>query len=64
MHETRANAPPSPVRANTNRGRRCVRPIVGKAAFLAHGMDVEVLDLVDNMAYFKRDDCGRGHCNR
>ena len=47
-----------------NRGRRCVRPIVGKAAFLAHGMDVEVLDLVDNMAYFKRDECGKEHCNR
>ena len=35
-----------------NRGRRCVHLSVGKAAFLAHDTDAEVLDLVDNMAYF------------
>ena len=57
-------APVSDGHRSENRGRRCVRPIVGKAAFLAHGMDVEVLDLVDNMAYFKRDECGKEHCNR
>lgn len=37
-----------------NRGRRCVRLIVGKAAYLAHDMDVEVLTLVEKMAYFTR----------
>jgi len=37
---------------------------VGKAVYLAHDMDVEVLTLVNNIAYSKRDECGKGHCNR
>ena len=35
-----------------------VAMIVGKAVNLAHDMDVEVLGLVENMAYCKCDDCG------
>ena len=35
--------------------------IVGKAVNLAHDMDVEVLGLVENMAYFKCDECGKEH---
>ena len=38
-----------------------VAMIVGKAVNLAHDMDVEVLGLVENMAYFKCDDCGKEH---
>ena len=38
-----------------------VAMIVGKAVNLAHDMDVEVLGLVENMAYFKCDDCGKKH---
>ena len=35
--------------------------IVGKAVRLAHDMDVRVLGLVENMAYFKCDECGKKH---
>ena len=35
--------------------------IVGKAVNLAHSMNVELLGLVENMAYFKCDDCGKEH---
>ena len=38
-----------------------VAMIVGKAVNLAHDMDVSVLGLVENMAYFKCDDCGKDH---
>ena len=38
-----------------------VAMIVGKAVNLAHDMDVEVLGLVENMAYFKCDECGKDH---
>ena len=38
-----------------------VAMIVGKAVNLAHDMDVEVLGLVENMAYFKCPDCGKEH---
>ena len=38
-----------------------VAMIVGKAVNLAHDMDVKVLGLVENMAYFKCDDCGKDH---
>ena len=38
-----------------------VAMIVGKAVNLAHDMDVEVLGLVENMAYFKCDECGKEH---
>ena len=37
---------------------------MGKAVYLAHDMDVEVPALVENIAYSKRDECGKGHCNR
>ena len=35
--------------------------IVGKAVNLAHDMDVEVLGLVENMAYFVCDECDKKH---
>ena len=35
--------------------------IVGKAVNLAHSMGVPVIGLVENMAYFKCDDCGKEH---
>ena len=35
--------------------------IVGKAVNLAHDMDVALLGLVENMAYFKCEDCGKEH---
>ena len=35
--------------------------IVGKAVNLAHDMEVDVLGLVENMAYFKCDNCGKDH---
>ena len=38
-----------------------VAMIVGKAVNLAHDMDVDVLALVENMAYFKCDECGKDH---
>lgn len=38
-----------------------VAMIVGKAVNLAHGMDVSVIGLVENMAYFKCDECGKEH---
>ena len=38
-----------------------VAMIVGKAVNLAHDMDVELLGLVENMAYFKCDECGKEH---
>ncbi|MEE8721996.1 MAG: P-loop NTPase [Eggerthellaceae bacterium] len=38
-----------------------VAMIVGKAVNLAHDMNVPVLGLVENMAYFKCDECGKEH---
>ena len=38
-----------------------VAMIVGKAVNLAHDMKVDVLALVENMAYFECDDCGKKH---
>lgn len=38
-----------------------VAMIVGKAVNLAHSMDVELLGLVENMAYFVCDECGKRH---
>lgn len=38
-----------------------VAMIVGKAVNLAHDMDVALLGLVENMAYFKCEDCGKEH---
>ena len=38
-----------------------VAMIVGKAVNLAHNMDVPVIGLVENMAYFKCDECGKEH---
>lgn len=35
--------------------------IVGKAVNLAHNLNVPVIGLVENMAYFKCDDCGKEH---
>lgn len=35
--------------------------IVGKAANLANNMDVDIIGLVENMAYFKCDECGKEH---
>jgi Mrp family chromosome partitioning ATPase len=35
--------------------------IVGKAVNLAGSLDVPVIGLVENMAYFKCDDCGKEH---
>ena len=38
-----------------------VSMIVGKAVNLAHDMNVEVFGLVENMAYYKCDECGKEH---
>lgn len=38
-----------------------VAMIVGKAVNLAHSMQVDVLGLVENMAYFECADCGKKH---
>ena len=38
-----------------------VAMIVGKAVNLAHGMDQQVIGLIENMAYFKCDECGKSH---
>ena len=38
-----------------------VAMIVGKAVNLAHSLDVPVIGLVENMAYFKCDECGKQH---
>ncbi|MBR0406104.1 MAG: P-loop NTPase [Eggerthellaceae bacterium] len=38
-----------------------VAMIVGKAVNLAHNMGVSVIGLVENMAYFKCDECGKEH---
>lgn len=38
-----------------------VAMIVGKAVNLAHSLEVPVVGLVENMAYFKCDDCGKDH---
>ena len=38
-----------------------VAMIVGKAVNLAHDMSVQVLGLVENMAYFKCDECSKEH---
>ena len=38
-----------------------VSMIVGKAVNLAREMNVELLGLVENMAYFKCDECGKEH---
>lgn len=38
-----------------------VAMIVGKAVNLAHDMNVDVLGLVENMAYFPCDECGKKH---
>ena len=38
-----------------------VAMIVGKAVNLAHNLNVPVIGLVENMAYFKCDDCGKEH---
>ncbi len=38
-----------------------VAMIVGKAVNLAHDMNVDVLGLVENMAYFKCPDCNKEH---
>lgn len=38
-----------------------VAMIVGKAVNLAHDMNVEVLGLVENMAYFECDECHKKH---
>ncbi len=35
--------------------------IVGKAVNLAGSMEVPVIGLVENMAYFQCDDCGKRH---
>lgn len=35
--------------------------IVGKAVNLAHSLEVPVIGLVENMAYFKCDECGKNH---
>ena len=35
--------------------------IVGKAVNLAKSLEVPVVGLVENMAYFKCDDCGKEH---
>ncbi|MCD8316729.1 MAG: Mrp/NBP35 family ATP-binding protein, partial [Eggerthellaceae bacterium] len=41
--------------------QQLVGMIVGKAINLAHSMDVPVVGLVENMAYFKCDECGKDH---
>ena len=38
-----------------------VAMIVGKAVNLAHNMDVSVIGLVENMAYYTCDECGKKH---
>ena len=38
-----------------------VAMIVGKAVNLAHDLKVPVVGLVENMAYFKCDECGKEH---
>ncbi len=38
-----------------------VAMIVGKAVNLAHSFNVPVIGLVENMAYFKCDECGKKH---
>ena len=38
-----------------------VAMIVGKAVNLAHSLDVPAIGLVENMAYFKCDECGKQH---
>ncbi len=38
-----------------------VGSIVGKAVNLAHSLNVPVIGLVENMAYFKCDECGKQH---
>ena len=38
-----------------------VAMIVGKAVNLAHEMDQQVIGLIENMAYFKCDECGKDH---
>ena len=38
-----------------------VAMIVGKAVNLAHDLNVPVVGLVENMAYFKCDECGKNH---
>ena len=38
-----------------------VAMIVGKAVNLAHSLDVPVIGLVENMAYFQCDECGKKH---
>ncbi|MDO4291362.1 MAG: P-loop NTPase [Eggerthellaceae bacterium] len=38
-----------------------VAMIVGKAVNLAHSLEVPVVGLVENMAYFKCDECGKKH---
>lgn len=38
-----------------------VSMIVGKAANLANNMQVPIIGLVENMSYFKCDDCGKEH---
>lgn len=38
-----------------------VAMIVGKAVNLAHDLDVPVVGLVENMAYFVCDECGKKH---
>lgn len=38
-----------------------VAMIVGKAVNLAHSLEVPVIGLVENMAYFKCDECGKNH---
>lgn len=38
-----------------------VAMIVGKAVNLANSMEVPVIGLVENMAYYKCDDCGKEH---
>ena len=35
--------------------------IVGKAVNLAHNLNVPAIGLVENMAYFKCDECGKKH---
>ena len=41
--------------------QQLVSMIVGKAVNLAHEMNIPVLGLVENMAYFKCDGCGKKH---
>ena len=38
-----------------------VSMIVGKAVNLAHNLNVPVIGLVENMAYYKCDECGKEH---